>query len=85
MPQPSYTPELLDELKMLGLFNPNNHQEGIKVHSSAEPAMIEAAQRLHRKGLVTQDDGGYLTATGQEAAEHARDLLTLLGTADATT
>lgn len=85
MPQPSFTPELLDELKVLGLYSPINHQEGIKVHSNAEPAMIDAARRLHRKGLVTQADGGYLTVTGQEAAEHARDLLTLLGTADATT
>ncbi|XKE44582.1 TIGR02647 family protein [Halomonas organivorans] len=85
MTQPRYTPELLDELKVLGLFNPVNHQEGIKVHSSAEPTMIEATRRLYHKGLVTQADGGYLTALGQEAAEHARDLLTLLGTADVTT
>ncbi|MFG6176746.1 TIGR02647 family protein [Halomonas sp. THAF12] len=85
MPQPSYTPELLDELKVLGLFNPVNHQEGIKVHSNAEPEMIEATQRLHRKGLVTQADGGYLTALGQEAAEHARDLMTILGSAELST
>ncbi|RTR00772.1 TIGR02647 family protein [Halomonas nitroreducens] len=85
MTQPRYTPEMLDELKVLGLFSPVNHQEGIKVHSSAEPSMIAATQRLYRKGLVTQADGGYLTALGQEAADHARDLLTLLGTAEVTT
>ncbi|WP_136248098.1 TIGR02647 family protein [Halomonas borealis] len=85
MSQSRYTPQVFDELKVLGLFNPTNHQEGIKVHSSAEPEMIEATRRLHDKGLVTQPDGGYLTTLGQEAAEHARDLLTLLGTADVAT
>ncbi|UYG06753.1 TIGR02647 family protein [Halomonas sp. M4R1S46] len=85
MTQLRYTPELLDELNVLGLFSPVNHQEGIKVHSSAEPSMIAATQRLFRKGLVTQADGGYLTVLGQEAADHARDLLTLLDAAEVTT
>ena len=84
MTQP-YTPELLEELNVLGLFSPVNHQEGIKVHSSAEPSRIAATERLYRKGLVTQADGGYLTALGREAADHARDLLTLLDAAEVTT
>lgn len=85
MTQPRYTPELLDELNVLGLFSPVNHQEGIKVHSSAEPSMIAATQRLYRKGLVTQADGGYLTSLGHDAAQHAQDLLTILDPADITT
>ena len=54
-------------------------QQGIKVHKSADPALIAAVLRLHAKGLVTQSDGGYLTSLGRDAAAHAqalRDLLT---------
>jgi len=76
----SYTPELLDELNVLTLFNLTNHQEGIKVHHSAEEGAIAATQRLHEKGLVTQVDGGYLTDLGIEAAEHAQSLLLILDT-----
>lgn len=78
MTQPRFTPQLLAELKVLGLFNPASQQEGIKVRSNADPELIEAAERLHVKGLVTQSDGGYLTTLGQEAVEHARDLARLL-------
>jgi len=34
--------------------------------------------RLYKKGLVTQEDGGYLTSLGQEAAEFAQGLLSIL-------
>lgn len=53
-------------------------QQGIKVHKSADPAIIVAMQRLHNKGLVTEIDGGYLTDLGREAAEHAQAALTIL-------
>lgn len=85
MTQPRFTPELLAELKVLGLFNPASQQEGIKVRSSADQELIEAVDRLHEKGLVTQPDGGYLTALGQEAAENARDLARLLDARQLTT
>lgn len=74
----TYTSELLEELKILSLFNLTTTQEGIKVHSSAEPDAIAATRRLYEKGLVTQDDGGYLTTLGRDAAQHAQDLLTIL-------
>ena len=74
----SYTQELIDELNVLVLFDLLNHQEGIKVHHTAEPSKIAAAQRLHDKGLITQQDGGYLTNLGVEAAEFAQTLLTIL-------
>ncbi|MEJ2141212.1 MAG: TIGR02647 family protein [Gammaproteobacteria bacterium] len=74
----SYTQEQLDELNVLTLFDLTNHQEGIKIHSNAAPALVTAAQRLHDKGLITQQDGGYLTHLGIEAAEFTQTLLTIL-------
>lgn len=73
-----YTPDLTDELNILVLFNLTTTQEGLKVHKTAEPAKIAAAERLYDKGLVTQIDGGYLTDLGREAAEYAQNLLTIL-------
>ncbi|MFD2189326.1 TIGR02647 family protein [Pistricoccus aurantiacus] len=84
MPGTTYTPELLEELKILCLFNLNTTQEGIKVHSSAAPEAIAATRRLHDKGLITQDDGGYLTSLGLDGARHAQDLLGILLPANVT-
>lgn len=74
----SYTPDLVAELEILRLFNLENTLEGLKVHQSAVPSAIDAAQRLHAKGLTSQPDGGYLTSLGRDAAEHAQSLLTIL-------
>lgn len=74
----SYTAEFIDEINVLTLFDVSNHQEGIKVHTSAENNAIEATKRLYSKGLVTQEDGGYLTDIGLEAAECAQLLLSLI-------
>ncbi len=74
------TEELADELDALLLFNVINPQEGIKVHKSADPRRINAIQRLHKKGLVTQPDGGYLTELGREAMEQVHMALTILTT-----
>ncbi len=68
----------LDEIHCLNLFDLNNTQAGIKVHHTAKPESIAAMKRLYKKGLVTNDDGGYLTALGQEAAEFAQGLLSIL-------
>ena len=73
-----YTPELVEELRLLCLYNLATTQEGIKVHKTAEPAAIAAARRLYEKGLITQDDGGYLTSLGIDATEHAQALLDIL-------
>ncbi len=73
-----FTPEMLDELNVLRLYNLESMQEGIKIHSTAAPAMVAAAERLFNKGMVDQKDGGYLTPRGQEAAEHAKAILGLL-------
>lgn len=73
-----YTPELIEELKILSHYNLDTTQEGIKVHSSADPLVVAATQRLFDKGLVSQNDGGYLTSLGRTAAEHVQDLLMIL-------
>ncbi|NOR51125.1 MAG: TIGR02647 family protein [Gammaproteobacteria bacterium] len=74
-----YTPEQMDELAILALYNLTTSQEGIKVHGhTAEPNAIAAAERLFSRGFVTQVDGGYLTDLGREAAEHAQALRILL-------
>jgi uncharacterized protein (TIGR02647 family) len=74
----SYTPELVEEVNLLALYNISSTQEGIKVHKAAGATAIAAAKRLYDKGLVTQADGGYLTNLGIEATGHAQALLTIL-------
>lgn len=74
----SWTPEIVAELEVLCLYNLDSTQEGIKVHNSAGAERVAAAQRLFEKGLISQDDGGYLTSLGLEAAAHAQAVLTVL-------
>ncbi|MDD1617918.1 MAG: hypothetical protein CG438_700 [Methylococcaceae bacterium NSP1-1] len=76
-----YTQDIVDEINILVRYNLNTTQEGIKVHKTAAPEIIAATKRLHVKGLVTQEDGGYLTSLGHEAAEEAQTLLNLLNPA----
>lgn len=73
------TLDMLEELHVLMLFNPDNGQEGIKVHHTAEPATVAACRRLHERGMVTLPDGGYLTPLGSQAVDHAVALANLLG------
>jgi len=75
------TPDLVDELNVLLLFNLETTQEGIKVHKNADPAKIAAVKRLSDKALVTQEDGGYLTDLGRELAEHVQSSLRILTSA----
>lgn len=74
----SLNTDLLDEIRVLNLYNQNNSEQGIKIHSDADPAIVAAAGRLFDKGIITLADGGYLTTLGQEAAEHAQALITML-------
>ena len=71
-------PELIAELELLTLFNPDNTQEGLKIHHDAAPQMIAAGERLHAKGLISEADGGYLTSLGIDAVEQLRTVLTIL-------
>lgn len=74
----SYTTDNVAELEVLMLYDLSTSQEGIKIHKSADPSRISAAQRLFDKGFITQIDGGYLTSLGREAAEHTQSLDTML-------
>lgn len=74
----SYTPDLVDELNTLIRFDLATNQQGVKVHKTADAAVIAATRRLHDKGLLTLADGGYLTSLGREAAEHAQAALSIL-------
>jgi len=77
-----YTREIVDELNILVRYNLSTTQEGIKVHKKeAAPEIVAATKRLFDKGLITQEDGGYLTSLGHEAAEQAQMLLGLLNPA----
>ena len=73
-----YTAEQIAEMDILIHYNLDSAFQGIKVHSTADSSVIEAVRRLHEKGLVTQQDGGYLTDLGRRAAEHAQTLLLML-------
>lgn len=76
-----FSSDHIAELNLLALFESPSAREGIKVHKhSASPEAIEAARRLHNKGLITQSDGGYLTSLGCEAVEHTQKLLSVLST-----
>ena len=69
----------IDDINLLAQFNLANKHEGLKIHQQeAAPGVIAAAERLHQRGLITMDDGGYLTSLGLEAAGHAQQLLTIL-------
>jgi uncharacterized protein (TIGR02647 family) len=72
------TKELEEEINLLSLFNLATTQEGIKVHAHANPEAAAAAQRLFKKRIISQADGGYLTDLGIEVAEHAQRMLTIL-------
>ncbi|HEX5636918.1 MAG: TIGR02647 family protein [Gammaproteobacteria bacterium] len=74
----SFSPEAVAEMNVLLLFTPSTHLKGIKIHHTADPALVAAAQRLHEQGFITQADGGYLTDLGTRASEHAHTLFTML-------
>lgn len=73
-----YTSDLVHELNALIRFDLETGQQGLKVHKTAEHEVIAAVHRLHAKGLITQEDGGYLTSLGREAAIHGHALLGFL-------
>jgi uncharacterized protein (TIGR02647 family) len=73
-----YTHDLVDELNILVRYNLTTTLEGIKVHKTASPEIIAATHRLFEKGLLSQEDGGYLTNLGRETAEQAQAILDIL-------
>ncbi|MGS2718958.1 TIGR02647 family protein [Paraglaciecola aestuariivivens] len=70
----TFTSDMIAELNLLLKFPNKSLMQGIKIHHDAEPELIEAAKRLHDKGIVTLPDGGYLTDLGHDLFEHAHVL-----------
>lgn len=77
-----YTQPIVEELNILVRYNLATTQEGIKVHKTATPETIAATHRLFEKGLVTQEDGGYLTNLGLETATQVQAVLEILRPVD---
>lgn len=78
-----FSPDHIAELNLLALFDSPSSLAGLKVHShQADPATVAAAERLYRKGLITQKDGGYLTSLGCETLEHTQKLMGILSSED---
>ena len=67
----AYPEKLFEEIKLLSKFPEESHMEGLKIHHDADPVLIESAKSLFNKGIITQNDGGYLTDLGREASECA--------------
>ncbi|MBL4744625.1 MAG: TIGR02647 family protein [Cycloclasticus sp.] len=73
-----FNQDIIDELNILIQYDLSNTEQGIKIHGDAESAVINATSRLFKKGLIDKEDGGYLTAMGRIASEHAAGLTGLL-------
>ena len=71
-------PELIDELELLALFQPEQHPGRTQVHHTADGKGRRRRPTPARQGLIDQPDGGYLTSLGLDAAEQAQGLLTIL-------
>jgi uncharacterized protein (TIGR02647 family) len=76
---------LIDELELLLQFPLDSTQAGIKIHHSAREGLVDAAHSLFQKGLISQQDGGYLTDLGYEAAEHLQHALRIVTSSGADT
>ncbi|MCF4009674.1 TIGR02647 family protein [Rheinheimera sp. UJ63] len=77
-----FSAELIDEIRVLAMFNLDSVNSGIKAHKMAEPQMLAAISRLYSKGLINQPDGGYLTDLGIHCAEQLQTALRILGTSE---
>lgn len=74
----TYSDTFFEEMKLLAKFPEKSQLEGLKIHKEAAPSVIQAAQSLFDKGLTSQHDGGYLTDSGLETAEHLHHVLIAL-------
>ncbi|MGN5051322.1 TIGR02647 family protein [Aeromonas veronii] len=70
--------EFVNDLKILACFDPANMSLGIKLRSDMSEELCQAAARLHQQGLISAEDGGYLTPFGMTMVEHLQHLLVAL-------
>jgi len=61
---------LTEELNLILKFPSDSLLQGLKIHKDAGDESLAAMQRLFEKGIVTKEDGGYLTDLGHDL--HAR-------------
>jgi len=74
----NYSDAFFEEMKLLAKFPEKSQLEGLKVHKDADQPIIQAAQSLFDKGLISQHDGGYLTDSGLEITSHLQHVLIAL-------
>ena len=74
----NYSDTFFEEIKLLAKFPQKSQLEGIKIHKEASPEVIQSAKALFDKGLISQQDGGYLTDSGLETATHLQHVLSAL-------
>ncbi len=67
-----FNSDMAQELNLILKFPDKSLMQGLKIHHDADPDVIEAAKRLHAKGVISKPDGGYLTDLGHDLAEHAQ-------------
>jgi uncharacterized protein (TIGR02647 family) len=70
--------ELLEELSLLRRLSQDLSLDVSSLQSSADPAVSAAAGRLLQKGILSDSNGGELTESGVEAADHMNRLFNLL-------
>lgn len=71
-------PAFLQDLRLLSLFDLTNLEQGLKLHRDSDAELQAAANRLFQNGVITAEDGGYLTPFGVSLLEHLDHLLTAL-------
>ncbi len=70
--------ELIEELSLLRRISQNLSEEEIDLSTIGDRTVVTAAGRLFEKGIISHADGGHLTDSGREAAEHMNRLFNQL-------
>ena len=71
-------PELIEELGLLRRLSQDLSLDVSSLQSSVDPEVSAAAGRLLQKGILSDANGGELTESGIEAADHMNRLFNLL-------
>ncbi|MFT5218351.1 MAG: hypothetical protein ACI9LO_000881 [Planctomycetota bacterium] len=69
--------ELIEEITLLKRFSMGG-PVAMDLHDNPDPAVLDTAQRMFAKGLISASDGGRLTESGEAAVEHLHGLLSFL-------
>ena len=71
--------EIIEELNLLMRYRMTSTPAGgIEIGQAADAATVAAAQRLFQKGIIERTDGGALTDSGRQAADHMTHLFNRL-------